>query len=174
MENLTLTSFIIKDKNYVIKDVNNIDEKYFTPITNTGEINAKKIDSDYIDGVIYLEFNENVIMDYTYWDDINDLWHYLINTFEELCQTNISSFSFPSQPIVVSIKIVNDRVLMSIGEKQMNINAKYFFSKMLDEAIIFFENLAKIFPRLAFEYNLDIERIEQIKQRLNEKFSNFN
>ncbi len=170
MDKIELNTFIIKDKNYIIKDVNNIDTNYFVSITNIMDIDSKKIKVDHIDGVILMNFNDEIIMDYSYWDDVQDLWHYFINAFEELLFNKETKFSFPSQPLPVSFKIEKNRLYLRIAEKQINTEAKYFINSMCIEAINFFESLIKLFPRLEFEYSLNVKRISLIIKKIDEKF----
>lgn len=171
MENLELTTFIIKDKKYSIRDINKLDSSQFIPITDISLLNPEKLDRDYLDGVLYMKFNGETIMDFTFWDDILDLWHYFINSLEELIIQNESSFSFPSQPLPVSIKIVKDRIRLVIDDKSINMKAEQFLEVMLQEAITFFTALMSLFPRQEAEYHQTILRIYKIKLSLGERFT---
>ncbi len=98
MESLELSTYIIKDKKYKIRDINHIDTSQFISLDASTLLDPDKMDRDYIDGVLLMQFNGETIMDFTFWDDIEDLWHYFINSFEQLIKQDESSFSFPSQP----------------------------------------------------------------------------
>lgn len=171
MENLELTTFIIKDKKYSIRDIKKIDSSQFIPITDISQLDPEKLDRDYLDGVLYMKFNGETIMDFTFWDDILDLWHYFINSLEELIIQNESSFSFPSQPLPVSIKIVKDRIRLVIDDKSINMKAEQFLEVMLQEAIIFFTALMSLFPRQEAEYHQTILRIYKVKLSLGERLT---
>ena len=171
MENLELTTFILKDKKYSIRDINKIDSSQFIPITDISLLDPEKLDRDYLVGVLYMKFNGETIMDFTFWDDILDLWHYFINSLEELIIQNESSFSFPSQPLPVSIKIVKDRIRLVIDDKSINMKAEQFLEVMLQEAITFFTALMSLFPRQESEYHQTILRIYKIKLSLGERFT---
>lgn len=171
MENLELTTFIIKDKKYSIRDTNKIDSSQFIPITDISQLDPEKLDRDYLDGVLYMKFNGETIMDFTFWGDILDLWHYFINSLEELIIQNESSFSFPSQPLPVSIKIVKDRIRLVIDDKSINMKAEQFLEVMLQEAITFFTALMSLFPKQEAEYHQTILRIYKIKLSSKERFT---
>ncbi|GEM_PF-836913 len=171
MENLELTTFILKDKKYRIRDINKIDSSQFIPITDISQLDPEKLDRDYIDGVLLMKFNGETIMDFTFWDDIVDLWHYFINSLEELIIKNESSFSFPSQPLPVSIKIVKDRIRLVIDDKSINIKAEQFLEVMIQEAITFFTALMSLFPKQEAEYHQTILRIYNIKLSLEDRFT---
>ncbi len=170
MENLELTTFILKEKKYSIRDINKIDTSRFIPIKDISQLDPDKLDRDYIDGVLYMKFNGETIMDFTFWDDIVDLWHYFINSLEEVIKQNESNFSFPSQPLPVSIKIVKDRIRLKIDGKSINMKADQFLEIMLQEAITFFTAMMSLFPRQEAEFHQTILRIYKIKLSSEERF----
>lgn len=170
MESLELSTYIIKDKKYKIRDINHIDTSQFISLDDSALLDPDKMDRHYIDGVLLMKFNGETIMDFTFWDDIEDLWHYFINSFEQLIKQDESSFSFPSQPLPVSIKIIKDRVQLVIGNKSINMKAEQFIDVMLLEAIKFFTTLMLIFPRQEAEYHQTILRIYKIKLSIEDRF----
>lgn len=118
-----------------------------------------------------MKFNGETIMDFTFWDDIVDLWHYFINSLEEVIKQNESNFSFPSQPLPVSIKIVKDRIRLKIDGKSINMKADQFLEIMLQEAITFFTAMMSLFPRQEAEFHQTILRIYKIKLSSEERFT---
>ena len=173
MENLELTTYIIKDKKYSIRDINRIDTSQFISISDSSLLDPEKLDRDYMDGVLYMKFNGETVMDFTFWDDIVDLWHYFINSFEELITQDESRFSFPSQPLPVSINIIKDRVQLHIDNKSINMKAKQFLEVMIQEGIKFFTALMTIFPKQEAEYYQTILRIYKIKLNLEDRFTTY-
>lgn len=166
MEDFILKTYLINDKKYKIKNIRKIDLSKFTPLSEMLESEARGLDPDFLDGVLLMTYQDKILMDYSYWDDITDLWHYFINSFEELQTASKSHFTFPSQPLPVSIELNADRIRMSIDTKTINIDAKSFFEIMIQEAIDFFSGLKILFPRLDLEYSLALNRIEKIKAGL--------
>ncbi len=170
MESLELSTYILKDKKYKIRDINHIDTSQFISLDDSALLDPEKMDRHYIDGVLLMKFNEETIMDFTFWDDIEDLWHYFINSCEQLIKQDESSFSFPSQPLPVSIKIIKDRIQLVIDNKSINMKAEQFIDVMLQEAIKFFSTLMSIFPRQEAEYHQTILRIYKIKLSIEDRF----
>ena len=167
MDKIEVDTLVIKDKGIVIKDVNKIDENYFISIKDADRIVPDRLDEDYIDGVITLSIRDEVVMDLTFWDDIQSLWHYFINAFEKVISTGEAAFSFPNQPLPVVFKMKNrERLVLTIEDQKYNIDAHTFLEVMCDEAALFFNTLKKLFPRLHLEYELVINRINAIKAKL--------
>lgn len=169
MEDLILKTCLINDKKYKIKNVRKIDHSKFTPLSEMLDKDVSGLDPEFLDGVLLMSYQDKILMDYSYWDDITDLWHYFINSIEELQIASKSYFTFPSQPLPVSIELNADRIKMTIDKNSINIDAKSFFAIMIQEAIDFFSRLKILFPRHELEYSLALNRIEKIKAELGEK-----
>ena len=54
---IEILTYIIKDKNLKIKDLNNIDSTFFEGLDNISTLNSKKLDYDYLEGAISLKIN---------------------------------------------------------------------------------------------------------------------
>src|SRR5699024_11687423 len=85
------------------------------------EIEIKRInlylDFDYIDGIIIIEYYDNLIMDFSLWDLVDQLWCYFIQLLEEVLQTGYGMTYFTEQPIKMEMKVVsNDLLLFSLDE----------------------------------------------------------
>lgn len=165
MDNLQIKTYIIKDKNYKITDLNNIDTNYFIEIDDFEKIDPRKLDEDYIDGLIEISISGKKVTDYTYYDDIYDLWSYYIIAFDELIESKRASFSFPDTPIMVALYLEGKRIAVKIGDEEFNLEAKLFLYKMCNEAKRFFDTLIKLFPNLKFEYEEELERINTISKK---------
>src|SRR5699024_1262004 len=74
-------------------------------------------DFDYIDGNIIIEYYDHLIMDFSLWDLVDQLWCYFIQLLEEVLQTGYGMTYFPEQPIKMEMKVVsNDLLLFSLDE----------------------------------------------------------
>ncbi len=166
MENLQLKTYIIKDKNYKITDLSDIDTSYFIELDEYEKIDPNKIDEDYINGLIEISINGNKITDFTYYDDIYDLWSYYITAFDELLEKNKSSFSYPDMPLIVTLYLQGNRIVFKIGDKEFNVEAKPFLNQMSNEAKRFFHTLINLFPDLKFEYEEEIDRINSVSKKI--------
>lgn len=166
MENLQLKTYIINDKNYKITNLSDIDTNYFIELDDYQKIDPQKIDEDYINGLIEISINGNKVTDFTYYDDIYDLWSYYVTALDELLEKNESSFSYPDMPLNVSLNLQGNRVVFKIGDREFNLGAKLFLNQMSKEAKRFFHTLIKLFPDLKFEYEEEIDRINSVNKKI--------
>lgn len=162
MDNIVIKSYIAKHKNIVVKNIDNMDTSKFIEITNFQEINPKMIDEDYLYGVMLISVNGMTLMDMTYWDDVQALWHYFINAMEEVEIGQQANFYFPNQPIPVDLKQNKNRIVLSIDGKSVNIDYNTWLKSMKEAAIAFFTTLSQLFPRLSREYEMVIDRINKL------------
>jgi hypothetical protein len=149
-----IKSYILKPKVliYDLNDANINPEKYFIDISEKEKILQiiKKIDFDYLEGVIYLKYDEEIIFDFKYWDLVDQLWAYFLNMIEEYYKNGYVKYSFPDQPINLFFnKAENGLILFKVEAnskrnwllpqydffKMILKNAKYFFEKM-DEYLL--------------------------------------
>lgn len=113
----------IQDPNVSIdhyKEVETDPFSYFVDIDNTEEILRIKndLDLDYLYGVLYLSYNNQVIMDFTYFDLIDQLWAYFLNMPKEFLQNKKSEMSFPDQPLPMSMESISDEhILFSVNHE---------------------------------------------------------
>lgn len=162
MDKIVIKSYIAKYKNIVVRDIDNMDTSKFVEITNFQEINPKMIDEDFLYGVMLMSVNGVTLMDMTYWDDVQALWHYFINAMEEVEMEQQANFSFPNQPIPVDLKQRKNRMVLSVDGKSVNIDYNTWLRSIKEAAIAFFTTLSQLFPRLNREYESVIDRINNL------------
>ena len=173
MEKLTLASYIISDKRYVVRDLNKIDRSKFVNIEDVGQLDPKKLDPDYITGAIIMKYNDQTILDYKDWDDLNYFWPYFIDSLDELMENNNSNFTFPSQALPVNMEMVKDRLIFQVGQHRLNMQASDFYEIVLAEADKFYKALLELFPRYESEYNSELQKIDQLIKKTTKRFSRY-
>lgn len=173
MEKLTLASYIISDKRYVVRDLNKIDRSKFVNIEDVGQLDPKKLDPDYITGAIIMKYNDQILLDYRDWDDLNYFWPYFIDSLDELMENNNSNFSFPSQALPVNMEMVKDRLIFQVGQHRLNMQASDFYEIVLAEADKFYKALLELFPRYESEYNSELQKIDQLIKKTTKRFSKY-
>lgn len=109
----------IKIQNVQIDNLNEVIEnpnRYFINIDD--EIEIKKynqdLDFDFINGAITIEYYNNLIMDFSLWDLVDQLWSYLIQLVEDLVQTGYGMTYFPDQPVKIEMKVVSKDLLLFV------------------------------------------------------------
>ncbi len=158
----------IKKPEVIIKDLNKNVENYFINVCETNElIKIKKdIDLDYLEGVVYLEYFDNIIMDFKYWDLVDQLWAYILDMIEAFLSNGIAETTFPDQPVLLSFKnISNEYILVSIDEnikKTWTLPKQELLTTLIFAAEDFFKQITKIFPSTA-QYDLEFEKIKKLK-----------
>ncbi len=58
----------------------------------------------YVEGAITLQVDEKFILTLDLWDDVNHLWGYITEGFEELIKKNEWMTNFPDQPIRLTLR----------------------------------------------------------------------
>lgn len=165
----------IKRPEIIIKtllDINENFEKIFIDINDENNITKiiKNIDENYIEGVIYFEYMGVAFMDFKYWDIIDSLWAYMINSIEECIINGQSEFYFPDQPIKVTIKTVSkDSLLLSVEAHEiirLTLLKIDFFENVLNEGEKFLKKLQYYLGnRIAYSYELD--KIDYLREKFN-------
>src|SRR5438477_10037499 len=137
----------IKYPDMPVYDLDSIKQQpfdYFIDIHDTEEIFRIKKDLDlpYIYGVLHLTYNEQIIMDFTYYDLIDQLWGYFLNMIEDFLKNKKAEIYFPDQPLPMSMKDISEQyILFSINYAQWTLPKYEFFNALLIGAKDFFEKL---------------------------------
>ncbi|HEX4069319.1 MAG TPA: hypothetical protein VHX42_04430 [Candidatus Babeliales bacterium] len=162
----------IKYPNRPIYDLKKVEENplyYFIDINNAKEILEIKNDLDlyYIYGVLHLTYNEQVIIPFTYYDLIDQLWAYFLNMIEEFLQKNFSEMYFPDQPLPMSMNnISNDYILFSINFIQWKLPKYEFFNALLTGAKDFFEKMILLIEEEK-EYSIyELNKIKKLEPKI--------
>lgn len=110
---------------------------------NVVEFNEVLKDADYIEGAMVLTINYVEIIDTSMWDYIDQLWIYFLNGVIELNSGNDVVFSFPDQPIKVTMKHVNSRILFKVGNVGVVVEKRDFMLFMAAECLDFLKIMMK-------------------------------
>ncbi|MBI9051170.1 MAG: hypothetical protein JEZ00_17235 [Anaerolineaceae bacterium] len=152
-----------------LDDLNKNPENYYISVDDKESIVAIKdqFDTDYFEGVIYIKFNDIVIMDYRYWDVVDSLWAYLLNLMIEFNEKGDAEVYFPDQPILIKLSSINkDLVLFSIKnfeDKKLSLPKRDFFNAILDNGESFFESMQEYFGSYR-DYNYQLEKINKLRK----------
>lgn len=157
----------IDNLNKVIKNPS----QFFVHINN--EIEIKRInhdlDFDYIDGTIIIEYYDHLIMDFSLWDLVDQLWCYFIQLLEEVLQTGYGMTYFPEQPIKMEMKVVsNDLLLFSLDEGRKIrelLPMQEFMTAILKGAENFYSSFTSYFDR-KIDFSYELNKIHDIKVQL--------
>ena len=111
---LIIKSFLKKPH----KDIYNLEEMsthpydFFIDIDDTATIKdlLTQFDEDYLEGALIIEYNERTILDFTYYDLIDDLLAYFLNMLDELQTKDVSHYSFPDMPTEIKINRINKTI----------------------------------------------------------------
>lgn len=144
---------------------------YFISIEDRDSIikDKDKIDTSYIEGVIYFEYNGVILMDFTYWDIIDQLWAYLINLVEDFFLNKESEVYFPDQPIKLKLKDINESlVLFTIESKDVTrlaLPKQELIRCILESGESFFTKL-QMYLDCGLDYSFEINKIYKLKSFL--------
>lgn len=155
--------------NKIITNLTNINEIYYEYFVCCTDENCLSVveDFDYLEGAIIISIDGATIMDFSYWDLVDQLWTYLIDSFDSLLMGEKQiEFYFPDQPISVKIENISQALLsLTIEEKKYHVNRKEFFKEMLKNAEIFFEILSKCgYTSLEEHSKRYLKKIEKMKE----------
>lgn len=164
----------IKNPNIIIKDlsiINSNHKEIFIELDDDKILKTlvKDIDTDYIEGVIYLEYNGNILMDFRYWDIIDQLWAYMIQLIDDNLKNKEAEVYFPDQPIKLQIKsISNNLVLFCIEENskiQITLPKYEFFKSILESAKKFFIKIYEYLGSMV-DYSYELDLINKLENKL--------
>jgi hypothetical protein len=106
-------------------------ESYFVPITDTREL----LDFEYLSGAILFKYGEQILLDVTLWDLVDQLWAYILNVLESLLRTGKGETYFPDQPIKLQINSISED--LALYEIETNDHIKVVLPKReLVEALL--------------------------------------
>ena len=143
---------------------------YFIDINNTDEILHIKnnLDLNYVYGVLHLTYNNTVVIDFTDYDLIDQLWAYFLNMIKEFLQNKQSTMSFPDQPMPMSMENISDEyILFSINFIQWELPKYEFLHALLCGAKDFFEKMILLIEEKNNVYQVQLKKIKLLEQQIN-------
>jgi hypothetical protein len=161
----TVETFILRDKNLKISDIDNIDESLFVNIREYKSLNAKCLDFDYLEGAIIITHNGQKLLGLREWDLVEQLWGYFVDAIGTLRTEDDANFAFPDQPFEVSLTRRNNKSLsVGLNGKSFTAIASEFFMQMLDSSIEFYNNLLFLFPEHIHFINESLATAKEIRK----------
>jgi len=154
---------------YDLDDVEKRPSHYFIDINNSQEILRikKDLDLDYIDGVLHLTYNDQVIIGFKLYDLIDHLWSYILNMMKEFLKNKRSEMSFPDQPTPMSIDYISDDyILFSVDYIQWKLPKYEFFNGLLLGAKDFFEKMILLFEEKNSKYQVQLKKIKDLENKI--------
>lgn len=113
----------------------------------------------YLEGVIIIKSNHQVLIDFDYWDDITTLWHYYLNVLEDCLSTGEGECYFPDQPIEIKMIDLQDKISFQVGEVTKIFNKDMFIQQLLSGAKKYYE-----FTEGVLETDVETELLNRIQQ----------
>jgi len=163
---IEIESYIAKTKDFVIRDINKMDESLFLNVAAIQEVDKKKIDSNYIYGVLLIKYNGAVILGFKEYDLIDQLLMYFVDAIEKFKENSEVEFSFPDQPFPVRIeKKGGDFCTLSLNDQKTALPETDFIRSMLEAAEFFFNQLLLLFPEEHFFIKQNIDDIDKVKKK---------
>lgn len=166
----------ISKPDIIISNLEKINEewkKYFIEVSEKNRIAqlANQLDSNYLEGAIYLKYGDEVILDFTLWDCIDQLWAYILNLVEEFVLNDHSEMLFPDQPVKIKFKKVSNEYMIMILETNTRhtwtLPSKEFLITLLNESEIFFKSISESLNLTEERYDFEISKIHELKQKIN-------
>ncbi|WP_185287890.1 hypothetical protein [Chryseobacterium lactis] len=161
--------FFLKKRNVVIDNLKDISKNWQFYFLRFNELNESQLseyleeDNFYIEGAIYLSYYGTELIGFKYWDLIDQLCSYFINSIYNLIINNKESdkFYFPDQPIEVNLKKEKEHIWIKIGdEKPLYLNKDVFIKEFLNAC-------KDLYKRINIDsYKLEIDKIDEILKYL--------
>jgi hypothetical protein len=170
----TIKSYI-KIPHKIIDDLKKVQQNskaYFIDIDNEKEIIKikKQFDLDYLEGAIYIAFNDQVIMDYEMWDLVDTLWAYFLILIKDVIEKNKAEIYFPDQAIQIKMQANEKFIMFSLTipnnkKRAWCLPRDLFLKALLDGAQYFFEKMILIFEENQEDYVDELKRIRSLKKK---------
>lgn len=132
-------------------------------------VNIKKyngaVNGDYVDGAISLIINGVELIDLSMWDDVVDLWCYILNGVEEISNKRDFECGFPDQPIILNLQQKRNMVLFSvkaIKENRVLVEREEFIYRLCLHMELFFSKISRTSNR----YEREITRVKKLLSKL--------
>lgn len=157
---LQINSFILKDRNKKSRN-----ESAFINIDNYYLLDKSKLDYDYLEGSIIIEYKGVRYLSFEEWDIVDQLWIYFLQAINNLRFQESVKFSLPDQPYIISISIKNiDFLYLSFNDIEICIEKLIFFNEIFRSSKFFFEKLLLLFPEHINSITENLEYIKEVEQ----------
>lgn len=165
---LQIESYIIRTKKFSIRYLDHIDENLFVDIKDSQLMDASALDYDYLNGAICIMYRGKTILGFQHWDLVDQLWYYFIEALIQLKSESKSEFTFPDQPLLVSIEKKGlDYLTIRIQDSIVHVPSMDFIASMYESAKTFFDCLLLLFPEKSSDIQISIDQVAALKEAYN-------
>ena len=164
---VNVETYIKKDK--IITSLENINENHSQYFVHCEDKSCLQYieNYDYIEGAITIFCDGVMVLDFSHWDLVDQLWSYIIDAIYELSkgETQVQVY-FPDQPLKFEIQNVSAYMLLVvIEERKISVNKQEFIVALLENAKLFFSILNKCNNEdLVLHSKVVLEKIKGIKK----------
>jgi hypothetical protein len=123
---------------------------------------AEKVEMDYVQGIIYIRYNDHELIGKNEEDYLSQLLSYILNSLDMTIEGHFFSTYYPDQPLKLEIKRNEKTLYIRIGEKQSIFNAEEFFQEIYDLCRRYFDALARIYPSARKDYSSCYNALEKL------------
>lgn len=165
----------IKIPNIQIDSINDVIEnqnRYFINIDNEMEMKKynQKFDFDYLNGAIIIEYYNKIIMDFSLWDLVDQLWSYFTKLVEDVVQTGYGMTYFPDQPVKIEMKVISkDLLLFTLDDGKIMkelLPTQAFINALLKSAENCYSRFIACFGK-EIDFSHELNRIKTIQRQIN-------
>lgn len=146
-------------------------QNYFVEITDSKSLGAirHKLNFKYLDGAICLQYYDQVLMDFRYWDSIDMLWASILDLVDDVLQKGEGREYFPDQPVKLGLKPAHKNwLIFSIEDSRTSrflLPRNEFLLALVQGAEQFFNVMIHGFG-LAGKYACELEKLKRLKDEL--------
>jgi len=149
-------------------------QQYFVSIDDNTEMRKiiNYLDRNYVEGAITINYYEKIIIDFSLWDVIDQLWSCIVNTVKLVVLNGEAMTFFPDQPIKIIIRDLKkiNSILFKIQFNNKIVShvlpKKEFFEEILTAAQHFFQTMLNYNKRSQQFYTSELRNIESTKKLL--------
>ena len=119
-------------------------------LVNAEEASFSPPNPKHIEGAIHLRINDVDILDQSMWDDVDQLWCYVVNMIDGLETAGYARTYFPDQPIELSFERLGGRAVLvrSVGRhvRGSTIDEDRLVATLKKAALDFFDRISLLVP----------------------------
>jgi hypothetical protein len=161
-----IRSYIVKPDKEIF-DINTLEANHNNLLVEISKISQKmlgRIDFSSLEGVIYIKYRKEILLNYIHCDYVEDLWQSLLNMIEGFLKKGEGIAYFPSSPSEIRITRINKELVgyTRIDGKtfELTLPIHEFIKSLLDSAEYFFKTFIELDPTVC---KYSIERIKKLR-----------
>lgn len=117
----------------------------------------------HVEGAIELIVNSVPIIDKSFWDDVDQLWYYIVNMIIEICGSDTVETYFPDMPVKLILEntgrnLIGITLLAGEERRKAVVDKAEFMNEVKRGAIEFFRAMSHLIPENRHKYQLFIQR----------------